>query len=115
MTPKGRPNYARPDTNAQEIVSGLRELGFDVDIMPLPNHYDIVVSGLRMNRELVYNKEGKPTYANFPNDVSVRVEIKRPGESLNANEEAYWEKQNHPDSLIRAETIDDILRWYGRK
>lgn len=103
MSPKGRPNYARPDGNSQGIVDALRELRFDVDIMPIPNRYDIVVSGVKLGP----NKE-------MCGEVSVRVEIKRPGENLNANEESYWEKQNHPDSLIIAYSAEDVLRWFGR-
>ena len=104
MSPKGRPNYARPDGNSTAIVDGLRELGFDVDVMPIPNRYDIVVSGVRLGK----------SSSTFTVDTSVRVEIKRPGEKLNANEESYWEKQKNPGSLIRAESIDDVLEWFGR-
>lgn len=103
MSPKGRPNYARPDKNAIGIIRELRKLGFDVDVMPMPNNYDLVVSGKKYDE-----------YIPFGCICAVRVEVKQPGQKLNENEEAYWDKQNHKGNLIIAESVSDVLRWFGR-
>ena len=96
----GRPKYTKPDANQAEIVAQLRELGYDVDIVcNLPGLYDLVVSGVRL--------DGAKRMLDV---VGLRVEIKQPGERLNANEESYWEKQNHRRNLIIAESVEDILK-----
>ena len=111
MSPKGRPNYARPDKNAREIIEELRSLGFDVDVMPLPNNYDLLVSGEKKFSVRAISEHGPGV--DFWTPVAVRVEVKQPGQKLNENEEDYWDKQNHKGNLIIAETVEDILAWFG--
>lgn len=88
-----RPKHTKADGNQAEIVRELRYMGYDVDdVHDLPGIYDIIVCSL-----------GR----------CVRVEIKSPGEKLNATEIEYHKVQRHPDTLIVAESTEDILKWFG--
>jgi phospholipid N-methyltransferase len=92
---------ARVDGNQAEIVQALRVLGFDVDIVSREKKlYDIVVSGV-------------PSWA--PRPVAVRVEIKTDEKAqLTKDERLYWIDQKHRDNLIRAHSVEDVLRWFGK-
>lgn len=95
-------NYAaKVDTNQVQIVTQLRSLGFDVDVISqLKRKYDLVVSGV-------------PTWSKRA--VAVRVEIKASDKStLTPGEMEYWAKQRNRDNLIRANSLDDVLRWFGK-
>lgn len=97
--PQGRPKITKPDRNQYEIVSVLRDIGYDVDdVHNLAGLYDIVVSGWSHFYEC---------------SCSVRVEIKALGETLNDTEEKYWEKQRHLGSLILARSPRDVMSWFG--
>ena len=87
---------AKKDGNQTEIVEALRALGYDVDIVhQLKNLYDLVITGTRRGES-----------------VAVRVEVKMPGGRLTPGELEYWQKQRHPDNLIIAESVEDVLRWF---
>ncbi|MBL0320758.1 MAG: hypothetical protein IPP74_15895 [Alphaproteobacteria bacterium] len=88
------------DGNQAQIVRELRAMGFRVDLVHrLKKLYDLVVTG----------KMGA-TY-----DVrTLRVEVKKPGETLTADEREYWEAEPYPETLIIAIETEDILRWYKR-
>lgn len=91
---------AKVDRNQAEIVKHLRWSGFDVDLVhQLKGLYDIIVTGL-------------PVWSHMP--VALRVEIKMPGEKLTPAEQEYWNQVKHPGNLIVAESVEDILKWFGR-
>lgn len=97
---------AKVDRNQAQIVAELRQLGFDVDIVHREKKlYDLVVSGKKIICD--------GTVCCTP-ICAVRVEIKMPGCKLTPDEDEYWQKQNHPECLIIAESSDDVLRWFGR-
>lgn len=90
---------AKRDANQPEIVADLRELGFDVDIVHrLKKLYDLVVTGYNRRHNCV---------------CALRVEVKMPGEELTEDEMKYWNKQEHWEALIIAESADDVLKWFG--
>ncbi len=94
--------YTKPDANQAQIVDELRALGFDVDIVSsLPGIYDLVVSGDKWIMGIVIG-------------CAVRVEVKQEGKELNETEVRYWLKQKAKDSLIKAESAECVLRWFGR-
>lgn len=92
---------ARVDANQVQIVSELRKLGFDVDIVSREKRlYDIIVSGV-------------PAWSRRA--CAVRVEIKTDERApLSPFEMEFWAKQKHRDNLIRAHSINEILKWFGR-
>lgn len=94
------PNWAsKSDRNQAQIVENLRKIGYDVDIVSREKGlYDIVVTGVP-----IWSKRA----------VSVRVEIKADSKAkLTPAEEEYWQRQKHPDNLIRAESFEDVLNWF---
>ena len=97
---------AKVDGNQAQIVKELRIMGFDVDhVHQLKKLYDLVVTGVpRWNNQPGYG-------AALP--VSLRVEVKMPGEKLTLDEEQYWKAQNHTGNLIIAERTEDVLSWFG--
>ena len=103
-----RPHYGtKPDANQNEIIEELRARGYDVDIVSsLPGLYDLVVSG-----DKYMGVEGLDRDVYLP--CSVRVEVKMPGKKLNETEKEYHAAQRHPNTLIIAESAEDILRWFG--
>ena len=101
----GRPKYTKSDLNQQEIVEGLRSLGFDVDdVHNLKGLYDIVVSGERH----VPNAR----QCHYTIECSVRVEIKSEGGEFTQGELDYMRSQCARNSYIAAYSIKDILNWF---
>lgn len=92
---------SKVDRNQVEIVTELRKLGFDVDIVSREKRlYDLIVSGV-------------PTWAYKP--VAVRVEIKASEkEPMTPDEIIYWQNQRHGENLIRAHCTEDVLVWFGK-
>lgn len=86
---------ARPDANQEQIVSQLRDLGYQVDIVRKP--YDLVVTG-RDERGAIR---------------SLRVEVKVKGGRLSKAEKKYHAENRWPETIIIAYSADDILRWFG--
>lgn len=90
---------ARKDGNQTEIVRALRALGFQVDIVHrLKNLYDLVVTGK----------------CNDGSVRTLRVEIKNHGKLLTRGEQNYHGRNAYPETLIIAESVDDVLKWFGR-
>ena len=90
---------AKVDMNQAVIVAELRQLGYDVDVVSHAHRrggggYDLVVSA---------------------HGYGLRVEVKRPGEGLNDNEQTYWDEQRHPENLIIARCAEDILNWFSER
>jgi len=105
MSP-GRPKYTKPDANQEEIVTDLRNKGYDVDIVcDLPGLYDLVVSGK-------FYLPRRPEETQDAVECSVRVEVKQPGQDLSESEEKYYMSQEIPGSYIKAETAEDVIRWF---
>ncbi len=85
---------ARPDKNQEEIIAGLRKLGFTVDIVRRP--YDLIVTGWKFGLE-----------------TSLRVEVKAKGGRMTPAEKKYHDTVKHKDTLIIAYNIEDILSWFN--
>ena len=101
-----RPKHTKPDINQKEIVEELRSLGFDVDVIcDLPGLYDIVVSG---ERHIMCGSK-----LMFSLDCSLRVEVKRPGQSQTESEIQYMLNQKSRDSYIVAFCVKDVLNWFN--
>jgi len=93
---------ARVDANQEKIVSELRKLNFDVDIISrLKGLYDIVVSGFKYLPGCIKTQ------------CSVRVEIKNGDKGLNETEQEYHAKQSNKDTLIVARSTEDVLKWFN--
>jgi len=99
---------ARVDANQEQIVSELRKLDFDVDIVSrLKGLYDIVVSGPKFI-------DPGGLAARLPSTAcSLRVEIKNGDRGLNKSEQEYHGKQINRETLIVARSAEDVLRWFG--
>jgi len=97
---------AKVDGNQKQITRELRALGFRVDITSqLKKLYDLVVTG-----EIdMYGPRGKSMVR------TVRVELKMPGEKLSPDEAEYHRAEPYPQTLLIAESTEDILEWFGRK
>lgn len=90
---------ARTDGNQKQITRELRALGFRVDITSqLKKLYDLVVTG-KINGAV----------------RTVRVELKIPGESLTPDEAEYHRAEPYPETLLIAESTEDILEWFSTK
>ena len=88
------------DGNQAQIVRELRAMGFRVDLVHrLKKLYDLVVTG-----KIGVTGEVR----------TLRVEVKKPGEALTADEREYWEAEPYPETLIIATETEDILLWYKR-
>lgn len=101
-----KPNYAKPDGNQQAIIDELRAMGYDVDVMPMPNQYDLVVSG----RKFVVSVGKNAVKA----VCACRVEVKREGETLRPNQRNYWLRQRHSGNLVQATTAKDVDDWFTK-
>ncbi len=100
MSHKRPPAGGKIDGNQTQIVRELRALGFRVDIVSqLKKLYDLVVTGKRGGSSEV---------------STIRVEIKMPGCDLTIDEKEYWAAEQFPETLIIANTTEDILEWFGR-
>jgi Holliday junction resolvase len=87
--------YARKvDGNQKEIVDGLRQLGYVVAIVSR------VGNGIP---DLVVANEHQQVW----------VEVKEPGKKLTEKEVEFFAVWP-PKLRIIAESIDDVLRWFGR-
>lgn len=103
MSHKRPPSGGKVDANQPQIVRELRALGFRVDIVSqLKKMYDLVVTGQTNVRD------------GFRDTLTLRVEVKMPGEGLTPAEQEYWDAEPFPETLIIAREAEDILRWYGR-
>lgn len=87
------------DGNQKIIREQLRALGFRVDnVSRLKKLYDLVITGRMFGSDDVR---------------TVRVEVKMPGEKLTADEKEYHETEQYPETLLIAESTDDVLAWFG--
>ena len=102
MSHKRPPIGGRVDGNQEQIVRELCALGFRVDIVSqLKKLYDLVVTGKS-------DKFARPIV------LTLRVEIKMPGEDLTPAEKKYWAAEPYPETLIIANDTEDVLEWFGR-
>lgn len=92
---------AKVDGNQKQITRELRALGFRVDIVSqLKKLYDLVITGRMFGT----------------NDIrTVRVELKIPGEKLSPDEADYHRAEPYPETLIIAESTEDVLNWFGKE
>lgn len=92
---------ARKDGNQDKIVRELRAMGYRVDIVHrLKKLYDLVVTGPNVHQQRLV--------------MTLRVEVKMPGEKLSPDEQEYWDAEPFPQTLIIAYETEDVLRWFGR-
>jgi len=90
---------AKVDGNQKQITRELRALGFRVDITSqLKKLYDLVVTG---------------RVCGTSNIRTVRVELKMPGEKLTPDEAEYHRAEPYPETLLIAESTEDILEWFS--
>lgn len=104
-----RPRYTKADENQDAIKADLEASCFphvwcDVHDLPVAKSgVDVYVIGYSLRHKMV---------------ITCPVEIKRPGESLNANEQEFFHAVRTlglgVDIPLIAESADDILRWFGR-
>jgi hypothetical protein len=101
-----RPRHPKPDANQLQIVGQLRDLGFIVhDVSSLGGDVlDLFIGGMT-----------KPVgYWDW-----VQGEVKMPGEKLTPGERAYFDKLEQilgpwvGTAVIKIESVDDVLEWFG--
>jgi len=99
-----RPHYgARTDANQPEIVRGLRALGFFVlDVSSLAHvGFDLLVLGMHRRWLL---------------PMLLAVEVKMPGGKLTEREaevKAEFGRYGERAPWVKAESVEDVLEWFG--
>ena len=100
MTEPRRPRYTKRDANQQEIVDGLRELGFYVlDLADIGGRVlDLFVCGSDVRGEWRW----------------LAVEIKTFAGWLTAKQKQFFKEWPDAPAIV-AQSVEDVLRWYGRE
>ena len=100
MTEPRRPRYTKRDANQREIVFDLRKLGFYV--------LDLADVGGRVLDLFVAAPDAAGEWR------WLAVEVKTFAGRLTANQKRFFERWPDAPAIV-AQSVEDVLRWYGRE